>query len=161
MENTDKSGGGLLTTYDQSMDIQELMKLSLGETNIRNINRDITKDHFDKLSGVGMRTVSLRVEPYLLIETSEQAVLRLVTAGHTLANLKDLAAFVRCHPEEAVKWWWIFALSQDSRWTCYGSTMVVYANMQNFLGYSHWSFRDQVSSTDSDCNGILVIERVV
>jgi hypothetical protein len=161
MENMDKSGSGLLITYDQSMDIRELMKLSLDEANIRNINRDISKENFDKLPSVGVRMVSLRVEPYLKIETSEQAVKRLVATGHTLANLKDLAGFMRAHSEEAAKWWWIFALSEDSRWTCYGSTMVVYANMQNFRGYTHWGFRDHVSSTDTDRNGILVVERVV
>ncbi|TSC84266.1 MAG: hypothetical protein G01um101413_561 [Parcubacteria group bacterium Gr01-1014_13] len=160
MENTEDKNNlnrGFLVSYDQSMDIQELMKLSLNVLNSRNINYDITQEHFDKLSGVGIRTVSLRVEPYLLIETSAQAVLRLVAAGHTLANLKDLAAFIRSYPEEAKKWWWIFALSEDSWWAYPDNTRVVYANMQGWLGYTHWGLRDQVSSSKSDLNGILVL----
>jgi hypothetical protein len=158
MGNTEKLGNGFLTTYDQSIDIRELMKLSVNDPAI---SGDITQERFNRLPSVGIRTVRLRVEPYLRIETGQQVVRRVVDAGRTLANLKDLASFVHQHRAEAQNWWWVFALSVDSRLTYCDNARVVFAHMQNSIFYTHWGFDDQVSSFSpmgSDRNGVLVVE---
>lgn len=106
----------LPTIYDQSLGLRELIERAVGKRNLRNINADITKERFP-LSGTVTRTVNLRVEPFLANETGEQAAKRLIAAGHILANTGDLAGFQHDHPKEVEKWNWVFAISEDSRWT--------------------------------------------
>lgn len=62
-----------------------------------------------------MRRVNSRMEPYLDDETSEQAAVRLLEAGHTLLNASDLAAFALDYPDELQKWAGVLAISEDSR----------------------------------------------
>ncbi len=152
VETKEKLDYGLLTTYDQSIGLRKLMERALGEPNIRNINWDITQGRF-KFGMVGIRTVNLWVEPYLDDETSDQAARRLVATGHTLANPGDLASFLHDHPEEAAKWAWILALSEESRWVYFGSAFVIYAYVSGARrGFSHCDFRDRLNSRD----GVLV-----
>lgn len=91
------------TTYDQSFGLRALIERAVGPDNLGNINPDITPGRFP-LVGTDVRMVNLRVEPYLDNETSEQAALRLTTAGHTLADTGDLAGFLHDHPEEMKRW---------------------------------------------------------
>jgi hypothetical protein len=107
---------GFTITYDQSIGLVELIRRAFGSGNVNNFNSDITQERFP-LKGKDILTVNVRVEPFLNGETGEQAAKRLVAAGHTLANSGDLAGFLASHPKEVEKWAWVFALSEDSRWT--------------------------------------------
>lgn len=157
MHTSSRIKRGFPTAYDPAIGLLNLMRWTLDEPNIRNINYDITEENF-KLSKTGFRMVRPWVEPYLKKETSEQAARRLVTTGHMLANPGDLAGFLFHHPQEWAKWQWILAIDEYSRWRFYGSDYVVCAyNYGTIRGYSHWGLRDQVSSSDSDRNGVLVI----
>ncbi len=115
---------GLQVTYDQSLGLRKLIELAVGPANLGNINSDITSARF-KLAGTGVRKMSFRVEPYLSGETSEQAAARLTAAGFTLGNTGDLAGFLHDHPTEVEKWWWVFAISEDSRWARSGGVVYV------------------------------------
>ena len=120
---------GLLTTYDQSLGLMPLIERAVGSANLGNINRDITQELFP-LAGTGIRTVNLRVEPFLLNETGEQAAKRLTAAGHTLADTGDLAGFLHDHPKEVEKRGLIFAISENSRWAHLdGYVLVPYAHV--------------------------------
>jgi len=103
-------------SYDQSIGLRKLVELAVGEQNVGNINSDITQERFS-LARTGARKLNVRVEPYLNGETSEHAAIRLTAAGHVLANIWDLASFLREHLTEAEKWYWVVAISEDSRWT--------------------------------------------
>ncbi len=159
MDNTEdknKLNRGLLTTYNQSMDIRKLMKLSLDEPNCRNINYDIDAERF-KLPV----WVCPWIEPLLKEETCEKADLRLAGAGLAIANPFDLAGYLANHPQEWDKWEWILAIHKESGWNYCGNIYVVCAyNYGTNRGYTHWNFRDPVSSKDSDRHGVLVVERV-
>lgn len=111
----DKKSAVFQITYDQSVGSMELIQRAVGPNNIRYISPDITSKRFP-LKGTDVRTVNVRVEPFLDGETGEQAAERLVAAGHVLANTGDLAGFLLFHPKEVEKWNWVVALSEDSRW---------------------------------------------
>jgi|GEM_PF-5226718 len=106
---------GFSVTYDQSLGLRKLIERAVGPANLGNINSDITSERF-KLAGTDVRKMNFRVEPYLSGETSEQAAVRLTAAGFVLGNTGDLAGFLHDHPKEVEKWWWVFAISEDSRW---------------------------------------------
>lgn len=106
------------TTYDQSVGLIALIARAVGPDNLDNIKPDITK-HL-KIAGTGIRTVDLRVAPYLDNETGEQIAERLTAAGHILANVGDLAGFLHDHPDQVKQWSWVYAISEDSRWTYSG-----------------------------------------
>lgn len=110
-----KKAIGFPVTYDQSLGLMELIKRALGTVNDRNLESDITPERFP-LKGTGVRTVRVRVEPFLDGETGVHAAERLVAAGHVLADIGDLAGFFADHPREVKKWDTIVALSEDSRW---------------------------------------------
>lgn len=144
---------GFPTTYDQSVGLRKLIELAVGEYNLANINSNITQDRFP-LNGTDVREVNLRVEAYLNGETSEEAAERLVPAGHSLANTGDLAGFLHDHPDEVAKWNWVEAISEDSRWTYPGgSVMVPFACVGGACRcFNLFNFRRQ-----HDCsNGVLV-----
>ena len=154
-EDKNKLNRGLLTTYNQSMDIRESMKLSLDEPNIRNINYDIDAERFK----VPVQ-VCLWVEPFLKKETCEQADKRMMNAGLALANPFDLVGYLTNHPHKWEEWEWILAINKESGWEYSGNIYVVCAyNYGTTRGYTHWSVRDPVSSNDSDRHGILVVDR--
>lgn len=106
---------GLPTTYDQSLGLVELIKRAVGPNNLVNIHSDITQEWFP-LHGNGIRSVNLRVEPFLDGETGEQAAKRLTAAGHVLSDTGDLAGFLHDHPKEVVKFTWVVALAKSARW---------------------------------------------
>ena len=107
-----------MVSYDQSAGLVPLIDLAVGPKNVGNVNRDITQERFP-LKGTGVRSIKCRVEPYLNGETSEEAAKRLTDAGHILGNTGDLAGFLHDHPDQVEKWaGWVFAISEDSRWTC-------------------------------------------
>ena len=140
---------GLQVTYDQSFGLRKLIELAVGPGNIGNINSDITSERF-KLSGIGVRKINFRIEPYLNGETSEQAAVRLTAAGFTLGNTGDLAGFLHDHPTEVEKWWWVFAISEDSRWAFSdGSVCVPYARVDgSFRDFGLFDFRGRLDSND-------------
>ncbi len=107
---------GLLTTYNQSLGLTELIRLAVGPNNMGNINLNITQARFP-LQGAGIRTVHLRVEPFRNNETGEEAADRLTAAGHILADTGDLAGFMHDHPQEVAKFTWVVALAKSARWT--------------------------------------------
>lgn len=107
---------GLLTIYDQSLGLMELIRRAVGSDNLDNINSNITPERFP-LHGNGVRSVNLRVEPFLDGETGEQAAKRLTSAGHILADTGDLAGFQYDHPKEVAKFTWVVALAKSARWT--------------------------------------------
>ncbi|KKS53981.1 MAG: hypothetical protein UV20_C0043G0003 [Candidatus Magasanikbacteria bacterium GW2011_GWA2_42_32] len=149
------SSGLLPTSYDQSIGLVALIERAAGPSNLKNINRDITQERF-KLAGSCVRTVNLRVEPYLNFETSEQAALRLVAAGRTLANTGDLAGFLHDHPEEVEKWKWVLVISEDSRWA--RSDVPIYVPFASVRGEARFfllhRFRYHLFST----GGVLVCD---
>lgn len=105
---------GFPTTYDQSLGLMALIKAAVGHD--QGILEDIPKECFPLKGTCVVRTVNLRVEPYLNGETSEQAATRLVAAGLILANIWDLAGFLHDHPDEVEKRKdWVLAISEDSR----------------------------------------------
>lgn len=141
------------TTYDCSLGLRKLIEVAVGDRNLGNINSDITKERFP-LTGTGVRTVYLRVEPFLNNETGEQAAKRLTAAGHTLANTGDLAGFQHDHPKEVEKWVWVVALSKDSRWTDPdGLVMVPYARVR---GTHRYFSLDRFRLRFDSCYGVLV-----
>lgn len=111
-------------SYDQSIGLMPLIERAVGERNLGNINRDITRERF-KLTGTGVRTVNLRVEPFLNGETGEDCAKRLVSAGHTLENIGELAGFLAEHPEEVEKCSWVLAIGENSRWSRPGEYVLV------------------------------------
>lgn len=141
-----------LVSYDQSLGLIALIHRAIGSGNIGNSH--ITSERF-KLAGTGIRTLNLRVEPYLDNETSEEAAVRLVKAGHTLCNTGDLAAFLYDHPEEVAKWnGWVLAIGEDSRWTNPGGC--VYVPCAGVFGANRgFSLNDLRRQLDSDY-GVLV-----
>jgi hypothetical protein len=145
---------GHQVTYDQSIGLRKLIELAVGPTNLCNINRDITQERFP-LSGNGVHKLNLRVLPYLGNESSEEAAVRLVADGHTLANTGDLAGFLHDHPTEVEKWAWVHAISEDSRWTVSdGNVFVPCAHMFGAIRYFFMhDFRLRLSS---HC-GVLVV----
>lgn len=152
LENPSRFLAGLSVTYDQSLGLRALIECAVGPANLGNINRDITFDRF-KLAGTGVRTVNLRVEPCLNNETGESAAMRLASAGHTLANTGDLAAFLRDHPDEVEKWALVLAISEYSRWDSDGWVCVPDAYVRGAdRGFGLCDFRGQLSSSD----GVLV-----
>lgn len=149
-----KKAAGFPVTYDQSLGLAELIKCALGPNNVDNFNRDITPERFS-LKGTDVRTINVRVEPFLDGETGEQAAERLIAAGHVLANTGDLAGFLLIHPKEVEKWNWVVALSEDSRWTSPdGNVDVPYANVNGAVRYFGLGlFRVDFDSDD----GVLVL----
>jgi len=149
---------GFPVIYDQSMDLRRLMLRTLDKDNIRNINYDITEDRFKVLGAGVIRMVRMRVEPFLEEETSAQAAQRLLAAGHTLGNSKDLPSFLYDYPQEWAKWRWILAINEESRWRCYGSVFVMYAYSEGEKrGYNHCGFSDPVGCSEKNPNGVLVL----
>ncbi|MDP3244487.1 MAG: hypothetical protein Q8M83_02390 [bacterium] len=123
------------TTYDQSLGLRKLIEMAVGPDNINNINPDITQKRFP-LKGTDVRSVKLRVEPFLNGETSEQIVKRLAGTVPGFGNTGDLAGFLHDHPEEVEKWGWVVALSEDSRWTNPdGLVCVPYASVHGVRRY--------------------------
>lgn len=152
---------GCSIAYDPAIGLLRMMRRTLDESNIRNINYDITEERF-KLPETGFRMVRPWVEPFLKKETPQQATWRIIHGGLAPANPGDLAAFLFHHPQEWAKWEWIMVINEYSLWNYYGSAYAIYAyNYGLYRGYSHWGFKDPVSSTDLDRNGVLVVERVV
>lgn len=144
---------GLQVVYDQSLGLRKLIERAVGPANLGNINPDITQERFP-LKGTGVRKMNFRVEPYLQGETSEQAAARLTSAGFTLGNTGDLAGFLHDHPDEVAKWWWVFAISEDSRWADSGG--IVYVPCADVFGaHRHFGLSDFRNPRDSD-RGILV-----
>jgi len=141
------SAFGLPVDYDQSLGLRKLIERAVGPANLGNINSDITAERF-KLAGNDVRKMNFRVEPYLNGETSEQAAARLTGAGFTLGNTGDLAGFLHDHPEEVEKWWWVHAISEDSRWAFSdGVVYVPYARVNGAgRGFSLRGFRNPLDS---------------
>lgn len=144
---------GFQVTYDQSFGLHKLIELAVGSANIENINSYITPERF-KLAGIGVRKMNFWVEPYLNGETSEQAVVRLTTAGFTLGNTGDLAGFLHDHPKEVEQWWCVHAISEDSRWAYSGDVVCVpYVRADSARRrFELVDFRNQLDSFD----GVLV-----
>ncbi len=106
---------GFQVTYDQAKGLTELIRRALGPKNVNNFNHDMMPSRFP-LKGRNVRTVNVRVEPFLSGETGEEAAKRLTATGHTLANTGDLVGFLHEHPKEVENWSWVISLSGDSRW---------------------------------------------
>lgn len=147
------SAVGFPVTYDQSLGLRKLIEMAVGPANIGNINSDITPERF-KLAGTGVRKMNFRVEPHLGGETSEQAAARLTAAGFTLGNTGDLAGFLHDYPTEVEKWWWVFAISADSRWASSGGVVCVpYASVDGARRFFFlFGFRYPLDSS----SGVLV-----
>lgn len=157
IEANAKKEDGLLTVYDQSLGLAELIKRAVGPVvNYRSyINPDITQERFP-LKGTHVRHVKLRVERFAgKGETGQQAVERLTSAGYTLAGTGDLAGFLHNYPNEVGKWSIVTALSEDSRWMRSADTCVPFVRV-SLMGGRLFSLTDFSKVSYSD-EGILVI----
>jgi len=101
--------------YNQSLGLKKLIELAVGKQNLGKINDDITQERFP-LAGIGIRKLSLRVEPCLDDETVKEVRMRLLSAGHIPANTGDLASFFRSHPTEVGEWAEVLVVGEDSQW---------------------------------------------
>lgn len=151
---------GFPTTYDQDLGLMKLVELALGQYNERNKGVGITPQRFP-LAGTGVRTVNLRVEPYITGETDERAAARLVSSGHILANTGDLAGFARAHPKEVGRWvGGVLAISKDSRWVTlddYGHIYVPIFIVDRW-GSRHFNLEDFLyTQRNSSFHGVLVV----
>lgn len=128
-------------TYDQSLGLDKLIRLAVGEQSFKYINMEITQERF-LLRGDGVRKVQCRVERYLDSETSEEAAKRLTDAGHVLGNTGDLAGYLHDYPFEVTKYNGpVLAISEDSRWTSDGCICVPGVSSA-CLGIHHFELRD-------------------
>ena len=137
-----------LVSYDRSVGLVALIHRAVGSGNIRNVNTNITPEHFS-LNGTGIRSVKCRVEAYLDGETSEEAARRFTAAGYSLGNTADLTGFLHDHPDQVAKWSWVLAISEDSRWAgSDGGVCVPYASVcganRRFCLYA---LRDRLNSS--------------
>lgn len=103
MNGSDKETAGFPVAYDKSCGLMELVRHAFGPN-----------PELFPFKGADVRMVNVRVEPILSGETCEQAVKRLNTAGHTLANPRDLIGFRMSHPEEVEKWRWVVAPFEEA-----------------------------------------------
>lgn len=109
------------TVVDNRLGLMTLIEGAVGESNLQNINRDITPERFP-LTGIGIWTVNMWVEPFLDRESGEDCAKRLVSAGRTLENTGELAAFLKQHPGEVEKWSFVLAIGENSRFAMFSDS---------------------------------------
>ena len=110
----------IFKTENVVLKIEDLCQKAVGENGF--VNSNITSENFKATKATGTK---FKIEKIKDGETCEQAAKRLEKSGLKLANIIDLANYMKENSGEIEQYWWVVSLSEDSRWAYSGGFVCV------------------------------------
>ena len=108
---------GFPTVIYNTLSLEELARLAVGEENVYNISMSIPFGLLKHTKGDSMMVVMYpRLVPCPDWVTAKKAARLLMAQGYILGNISELVQFTAQYPQEVAKYSAVLALDEDSRW---------------------------------------------